>query len=119
MNAMNRKTIRLSALVMIVASLLCCSSDRYGAIVTLHNVGTTPLHSVAIRVTGNTYTIGELIALETHTVKTYPTGESHIVIEHVDVSGQKKELPVDCYFEPGYRSTIKIDVTAESATKAE
>jgi hypothetical protein len=119
MNAMNRKPIRLFALVIIVSSLLYCSSDSYGAIVTVQNIGSTPLHSVLIGVTADTYSIGELTALETRTVKTYPTGESHIVIEHIDESGQKKELAVDCYFEAGCRSRIKINVRGETATRAE
>jgi hypothetical protein len=99
--------------------LSSCSSDPYGAKVIVENVGTLPLHSVVVRVTGNSYSVGELPVREIRSVKTYPTGESHIVIEHVDQSGSKKELPLDCYFEPGYRSTINVKVTTDKAVKTE
>lgn len=119
MNVMNNKRIKKLVLATASALLLCCSSDRYGAKVTIQNVGITPLHSVVVRVTGNSYSVGELSVSETRTIKTYPTGESHIVIEHIDSNGEKKELAVNCYFEPGCRSTINVKVTVDSATKVE
>ena len=104
-----------------IASLFLtgCSSDPYGAKVVVENVGTSPLHSVVVCVTGSSYSLGELPVRASREVKTYPTGESHIVIEHIDQSGSKKELPVDCYFEPGYRSTIRVKVTTDQTVKAE
>jgi hypothetical protein len=120
MKALNETRRRVFALVTFGFLLLCrCSSDKYGARVVVQNADTVPLHSVVVRVTGNSYLIGELPASETRTINTYPTGESHIVIEHVNAKGEMKELPVDCYFEPGYRSTIKVKVAVDSATKTE
>ena len=95
-----------------------CARDNYGAQVSLENVGTLPLRSVVVRVTGNSYSLGDVAVGEIRTVKTYPTGESHVVIELVDDDGSKKELPIDCYFESGYRSTIDVKLTASSVLKA-
>ena len=105
------------AAVAFILSLSACSSDLYGARVVMRNSSTTPLHSVTVRVTGNSYAVGELPAFGSCSVKTYPTSESNIIIEHMDTSGENKELPVDCYFEPGHRSTIVVSVTADSAVK--
>jgi len=120
MRIMNRVCPRV-LIILSVATLYFsgCSSDSYGAKVVVENVGAAPLHSVVVRVTGNSYSLGELSVGEVRSVKTYPTGESHVVIEHVDQSGSKKELPVDCYFEPRYRTTINVKVTADSAVKTE
>ncbi len=120
MNIADTKRMRILTLIAVILLLpFGCSPDPYGAKVILHNVGTVPLHSVVVRVTGNAYSFGELAASDTCTVKTYATGESNIVIEYLDTGGQKKELTVDCYFEPGYRKTISVKVTADSATKTE
>jgi hypothetical protein len=120
MRIVNTNYSRILILLAVVTLLLRgCSSDPYGAKVVVENVGTAPLHSVVVRVTGNSYSIGELPVRESRDVKTYPTGESHIVIEHIDQSGNKKELPFDCYFEPGYRSTIRVKVTSDKAVKTE
>lgn len=120
MSIIDTSRIRIFALVEVTLLLLSgCSSNSYGAKVFIHNVDSVPLHSVIVRVTGNVYSIGELAASQTRTVNTYLTGESHIIIEHIDASGEKKELPVDCYFEPGYRSIINVQVRADSVTKVE
>ena len=120
MRIMNIDYPRAFILMALVALFLNgCSSDSYGAKVVVENVGTAPLHSIVVRVTGNSYPLGELPARESREVKTYPTGESHIIIEHIDQGGSKKELPVDCYFEPGYRTTIRVKVTSDKAAKAE
>jgi hypothetical protein len=103
-----------------LATLLftACARDPYGAKVSLRNVGTVPLRSVVARVTGNSYSLGDVAVGEIRTVKTYPTGESHVVIELVDDDGSKKELPIDCYFESGYRSTIDVKLTASAVITA-
>jgi hypothetical protein len=112
------RQMKLTAAILATVLLLGgCSSDPYGAKVILQNGGLTPLNSVVVRVTGNSYSIGVLPALGSRSVKTYPTGESHIVIEYIGASGEKKELTVECYFEPGYRNTINVRVTAESAVR--
>lgn len=95
-----------------------CAADHYGAMVSLENVGTVPLRSVVVRVTGAAYSVGDMAAGESRIVKTYPTGESNVVIELVDDDGSMKEFPIDCYFEPGYRSVIHVKLTASSVLKA-
>jgi hypothetical protein len=113
---MNTAYPRVLIILAVVAPFLAgCSSDPYGAKVIVENIGAAPLHLVVVRVIGNSYLVGEMMVGERRTVNTYPAGESHIVIEHIDRSGSKKELPVDCYFEPDYRSTINVKVTGESA----
>jgi hypothetical protein len=96
-----------------------CAPDHFGAKVSLENVGTAPLRSVVIRVTGKSYSVGDVAAGESRVVETYPTGESHVVIELVDDDGSKKEFPIDCYFESGYRSIINVKLTASSVLNAE
>ena len=102
MNASNHKRLEEFALASLILLLLChCAPDQYGAKLIVQNADTPPLHSVVVRVTGNSYPIGELAALETRPIQTYPTAESPIAIECVGAGGEKKELTVDCDFEPG------------------
>ena len=57
-------TVYTSALLILAVLALClttCSSDPYGAKVTVENIGAAPLYSVVVRVTGNSYPIGELL----------------------------------------------------------
>jgi len=102
-----------------VLCLSSCSSNPYGAKVVVKNVGKVPLHSVVVHVTGRSYPLGELPVGENRSVKAYPTGESHVVIEHVDQSSGNKKLPVDCYFELGYRTTINVEITEDSVVKTD
>lgn len=85
----------------------------YGAKVIIVNVGTVPMRSVVVRVTGKSYPLGELGVGQTLSVDTYPTGESSVTIEHTDAQGNRKTLPAGGYFEPGSQSTIKVKVTAD------
>lgn len=77
--------------------------------VTIVNVGTTPLRSVTVHVTGNSYPIGDIAPGAGKTVRVAAKGESHVELQH---DGSPDRLVVDCYFEPGYRGKITAEVTA-------
>jgi len=103
-------------LYFVVIFLQACFGDG-GTKVLLKNVDDKPLRSVFLHVTGNSYELGELDPGETRALKVYPTGESHIEIEHLDLDGEKKRLLVDCYIEPRSGGTVKIEVNNDSVVK--
>jgi hypothetical protein len=75
-----------------------------------HNVGTEPMRSVVVHVTGKSYPIGDLAPGASKSVRVNPTSESHIELSQ---SGHAR-LTVGGYFEKGYQGTITADVTTES-----
>ncbi|WP_020654294.1 hypothetical protein [Massilia niastensis] len=74
------------------------------------NVGTEPMRSVVVHVTGRSYPIGDLAPGASKSVRVSPTSESNIELSQ---SGHAR-LTVGGYFEKGYRGTISADVTTES-----
>lgn len=80
-----------------------------GVNVVIHNVGSEPLQSVVVHVTGNSYSIGDIDAGDIKTVKVFANGESHIEIEH----GKQNRLIIGTYFEKSYRGKITVEVTTE------
>jgi len=104
------------ALTALLVPLTSCTADR-GTKVILMNKNSDTLHSVVVHVTGNSYSVGELDPDKAKSVKVYPTGESHVEIEHVGLDGAKKRLYADCYFEQGYGGSIEISMTADAITK--
>jgi hypothetical protein len=116
MNRVNRIALFVMVLVFISTVISCKASKPYGAKITITNVGEVPLDSVVVHVTGNSYELGTIAVNETRAVEAYPTGESDAKIEYIDTTGNKQNLPVNCYFEPGYKSLIKVEVTPNAAT---
>ena len=92
-----------------------CSEHRRGVEVRIHNAGSHTLSSVAVVVTGNSYSLGDLPPNSTRSVVVVPTGESDVGISLVDPAGHVKRLNAGGYFEPGYTGTISVDLTAEAA----
>lgn len=79
--------------------------------VVVRNTGNTPLRDVVVHVTGNSYSLGDLDAGSQKRVLIEPTGDSHVELSVREVSGHTRRLTGDCYFEPGYHGTIRIDVS--------
>jgi hypothetical protein len=108
------KKIKQQAPLPFLAMLLFGCSGDGGTEVIITNAGSTPVHSAVVRVTGNSYALGEIDSRQTRSVHVYPGGESHVEIEHVATDGTKKLLFSDCYFEKGYCGTIEAKVTTDS-----
>ena len=82
-----------------------------GVLFTLVNAGTEPLPRVTVHVTGRSYSLGAIGPGGSRSVKLNPTGESHIELGLPDA----RRLRIDCYFENGYRGTIRAEVTPQGA----
>lgn len=96
--------------------LQSCLGDG-GTRVVLKNLDDKPLHSVILKVTGNSYPLGELNPGETRVAKVYPTDESHLEVEHIVLDGQKRMLYVDCYIEPRAGGTIEVTLNSDTVVK--
>lgn len=107
-----KKALAALAIVMAISAALVVL-DR-GVTVSVKNVGSEALTSVVVHVTGNAYTLGDIQPGEGRSVRVFPTGESHVEIEH-----SKGRLIVDTYFESGYRGKISVDVTASKVQRVE
>jgi hypothetical protein len=81
-----------------------------GVHVTVRNTGQGAMRETTLHVTGRAYRIGDLASGSAHACTVSPTSESHIELEFTDERGQRPRLEVGCYFEPGYRGRIDIEV---------
>ena len=114
--------MRLATLLVLVAmvAVLFAVYNRYlrpGVYVELRNSTGKTLTSVTVHVTGRSYDLGDLNPGETNEIRVEPTSESDVDIEFVDAAGLRQGLKAECYIEPGYRGSIRIDVrNAEEGT---
>jgi hypothetical protein len=83
---------------------------RPGIQVTIRNTGSKTLRSVVVHVTGESYSLGNLIQGATAETIVRATGDSHLEIEFTDAEGETKRLNAGGYFEPGYRGTIQVAI---------
>lgn len=77
---------------------------------TVENTGASPLKSVVLHVTGESYDIGDIAPGETATARVIPTGESELEVEFKDTDGQTQRLNAGGYFESGYRGSIRVEI---------
>lgn len=98
--------------IALFAALAASCSDG-GVTLTVHNVGDQSLVAPIVHVTGNSYRIGDLQPGQTKSVVVNSSGESHIEIEQTN----HPRLVANCYFEPGYKGQIEVDVTADAIIK--
>ena len=91
---------------------LALACGRGGVDVTLENRGAARLDSVAVVTTGHRYTLGELPAGGSRTVRVEADGDSHVEVEHG--RGARRRLVVDTYFGPGARGTVRAELTADT-----
>ena len=83
---------------------------RSGIHVTVENSGSTPIRSVVLHVTGNSYSLSDLLPGASSQATVHATSESHLEIEIVDADGKPQRLTADCYFEPSYRGKIHVSI---------
>jgi hypothetical protein len=83
---------------------------RPGIEVLVQNTGGTPIRSVVLHVTGNSYPLGDLTSDASGEAVVNSTNESSLTIEFTDSDGKKQQLDADLYFEPGYRGTIRVSM---------
>jgi hypothetical protein len=95
------------------AAVLCWLAYQFalpGVRVGLTNQGPDTLRNVIVHVTGRSYPLGDVPARESRSVRVRPASESHVEIEFTDARGTSARVVADCYFEPGYRGEIWIDM---------
>ncbi|MEM8809580.1 MAG: hypothetical protein AAGF01_26455 [Cyanobacteria bacterium P01_G01_bin.38] len=120
-------------------------STPYGAHVFIENVDSVSLTAVKVQVTGATYPLGTIPPGETRSIKTYPTGETGVIIQLANPDGQAPDsqatdatdgqatdgqatdsqatasepitLDAGSYFEPGYRDTLKVQITHDTVVE--
>ena len=109
---------RLPVAIASLALLAGCSQTS-GVTATVKNSGSSPLVGVDVIVTGNTYNAGNIPPGQSVSIVVKPQGESHLVIEYSDPTGHPHSLPVDCYFESGYRGSITVEVTGNQIAKVD
>lgn len=83
---------------------------RPGIQVTIQNTGSTPMRSVVLHVTGNSYQLGDIPPGESATARVRPTSDSGLEIEFTDTDGKVQRLDAGGYFESGYRGTIRVSI---------
>ena len=106
---------RLRHLLLLPLLIVGCTTDEppaFGATeVRLVNVGTVPMDSVAVLVTGASYPVGTIPVGDSVTVAARPTGETGV---NVMRAGQRDSLYLDVYFENGYGGRVRAEVTTDS-----
>jgi len=108
----------LFLVLILLGSSACFLYVRQGVKVRVRNVGSETLYSMLVHVTGNSYSIGDLTAATTASVRVEPTGESHVEVEFKDGKGKSKRLLVGGYFERfPYHGTISVDLDSEKVLK--
>ncbi|MEM9137277.1 MAG: hypothetical protein AAGB01_08005 [Cyanobacteria bacterium P01_F01_bin.42] len=106
----------------------------------IENVDSVSLTAVKVQVTGATYPLGTIPPGETRSIKTYPTGETGVTIQLANPDGQAPDsqatdsqvtdsqapdsrasepitLDAGGYFEPGYRDTLKVQMTRDTVVE--
>ncbi len=93
-----------------LACLVAVSCGPGGVAITVRNVGSETLHGAVLHVTGRDYPLGDLPPGSTRTAIARPTGDSHAELSFRDAQGTPQRLTVGCYFGPGFRGTLDIDL---------
>ncbi|MEM9908037.1 MAG: hypothetical protein AAF921_23745, partial [Cyanobacteria bacterium P01_D01_bin.44] len=108
----------------------------------IENVDSVPLTAVKVQVTGATYPLGTIPPGETRSIKTYPSSETSVTIQLANPDGQTPDsqatdsqatdsqatdsqatasepitLDAGGYFEPGYRDTLKLQITRDTVVE--
>lgn len=100
--------LAVAGVVVISLAVLVVVRFRSGIVVTVENAGPASIKSVSLRVTGRSYSLGEIAAGSSASARVHPTGESHLEIELAHVDGTSQRLDAGGYFESGYRGTIRV-----------
>jgi len=74
------------------------------------------MDDVIVHVTGNQYPLGSINLNSKATALVSASGESHIEISYSD-KGIPRRLVVNCYFEPGYKGRILIELSNGKISK--
>lgn len=104
----------------IFAVLAACGfwlSSLLSLTVTVKNVGSEPLRSVTVQVTGGSYELGDLPPGIERSTTVNPAGESIISIDLIDSRGQANTLQVDCYIDKGMWGVVSLEVTDHTVEK--
>jgi hypothetical protein len=99
-----------TALAVTLAVILAAYRNESGIQVTVANGGGLPLRDLVVRVTGRSYSVGDVPPGESRSVRVNPTSESHAEIEFTDEQGRRVRLAAGAYFEPAYRGRLDIRV---------
>ncbi len=105
--------------VIALSVLLAGCSQQSGVTATVKNTGSSTLDGVVVIVTGKTYSAGNIQPGQSASVVVNPQSESRLVIEYSDPTGNQHSLPVDCYFESGYRGSITVEVSGNQIAKVD
>lgn len=76
---------------------------------TATNVGTEPMRSLVVHITGKSYAIGDLAPGTGKSLQLHPGADSHIELA---LAGHPR-LVIDCYFSGGYSGSIAAEVTVD------
>ncbi len=102
------KTCQLAGVVLAV--LVVGLTSLSGVEVEIVNLSPTVMQNVTVDVTGASYSIGDIPAGSSSSVKVEPRGESSILIKHSDNAGEQHTLFIDTYIEGGYSGKITAHV---------
>ena len=119
-----KKNLAIAALALVIGYLVTRAlftgfletrAEAAGVEFTLENAGSEALRAVIVDVTGQSYKLGDLPAGSGKTVKLHATGDSHIELRF----SNRRQLTVDCYFEPAYTGRIKAKITSQAVIAVE
>jgi hypothetical protein len=96
--------------LLVVVGLLMAQRLRAGVLVTIHNIGATPLRSVVLQITGASYPLGDIAPGSYRETTVVSHGESNLEIEFTNIDGKAQRLDAGGYFESGYRGTIRVSI---------
>jgi hypothetical protein len=117
--------ITIGAVVLIAVVCVAVLGIRWyrqhsrGVEIRLHSVANSPLRSVTVAVTGNSYALGDLAPGQTTSVWVAPTSESGVDVSFATASGGVKHAALSGYIEPGYSGWISADLTTNEAVNIE
>ena len=104
------------ALVAVVLAARWCYQHTRGVKIRVRSVDKQSLRSLAVRVTGAHYEVGDLAPGATTSVYVKPSGDSGVTFSFKMADGAKKSTRETGYFEPGNSGTITVDLSGTGAT---
>ena len=88
----------------------CFLPFSIGVVVDVTNEGTAPVSDLRVSFTGGENMWAKLDPGRTHTIKIKPAGDSGVVLNFVDVSGNLHTQEVGEYLEKNYYGTIDVKI---------
>lgn len=99
-----------SVILLLILAGIAGTQLHRGIRVIVTNTGQSPIRSVVLHVTGNSYSLGDIAPGATKEATVNSTGESDVAVEFEDAIATRLRQDVGVYIEPGYQGTIQLSI---------